>query len=83
MKILYFAWARERTGTAAEDVQPPQEVKTLQDLLGWLAGRDETHAWLAEEQDRLRFAIDQAHARPDQSVSGAREIAIFPPVTGG
>jgi len=83
MRILYFAWVRERMGTAEEDVAPPAEVRTVGDLIDWLAGRGEAHATALADRDRLRAAVDGDFAGPDASVAGAKEVAIFPPVTGG
>ncbi len=83
MKILYFAWVRQKLGKASEDVTPPGDVKTAADLLAWLRGLDEAHAEALADEAALRIAIDQQHAELDTPVSGAKEAAFFPPVTGG
>lgn len=83
MKILYFAWVRERIGHETEDVQPPETVRTVADLAGWLAARGEGYAHAFENPRVVRAAIDRVHARPDSPLAGAREIAFFPPMTGG
>ena len=83
MKILYFAWVRERIGREGEDVQPPETVRTVADLAGWLAGRGEGYAHAFENPRVVRAAIDHVHAKPDSLLAGAREIAFFPPMTGG
>ncbi len=83
IEMLYFAWVRERVGVAEERVDPPAEVTTVADLVDWLAGRDEAHAEAFAERGRLRAAVDQAFVGFDTPIAGAREIAIFPPVTGG
>jgi molybdopterin synthase sulfur carrier subunit len=83
MKVLYFAWVRERIGKAEETVEPPAEVRTVGDLIGWLAKRGETYAHAFETPRVIRAAIDHTHVRPDAAISGAREIAFFPPMTGG
>ncbi len=83
MKALYFAWVRERIGTAEEDLSPPPEVRTLGQLMGWLAGRGEGYAYAFENQTVIRTAIDRVHAKHDTEFSGAGEIAFFPPMTGG
>jgi sulfur-carrier protein len=83
MKVKYFAWVRERIGKAEENVEPPPEIRTVGDLIGWLAARDETYAHAFEKPKVIRAAIDQAHVKPDAAISGAREIAFFPPMTGG
>lgn len=83
MDILYFAWVREQIGTDREQIDPPPEVQDVAGLIGWLAKRSPGHAAALADPARLRAAIDQKFATFDESVSGAREIALFPPVTGG
>jgi molybdopterin synthase sulfur carrier subunit len=83
MKVKYFAWVRERVGKAEETVEPPAEVRTVGDLMGWLALRGETYAHAFETPRVIRAAIDHTHVKPDTAISGAREIAFFPPMTGG
>lgn len=83
MKLLYFAWVRERIGVAEEDVTPPAAVATVADLVDWLAPRSAGHAAAFADPSRLRAAVDQAFVPLDSAIGGAREVAIFPPVTGG
>ena len=83
MKILYFAWVRERIGQETEEVQIPETVRTVADLAGWLAARGEGYAHAFENPRVVRAAIDRVHAKPDSLLNGAREIAFFPPMTGG
>ena len=83
MKIRYFAWVRERIGKAEEDVAPPADVLTTTDLLAWLKGRGDEYAWALERADVIRVAIDKVHAAPDTPLADAREVALFPPMTGG
>ena len=83
MKLLYFAWVRERVGKAEEHVDPPAAVKTIAELMAWLAGRDEQHAHAFDNAKVIRAAIDHRHVRPDTAIAGANEIAFFPPMTGG
>lgn len=83
LDILYFAWVRERIGRAAERVDPPAEAVDVAALIGWLAGRSEGHRAALGEPGRLRAAIDGEYAGLDAPIAGAREIAVFPPVTGG
>jgi molybdopterin synthase sulfur carrier subunit len=83
MKALYFAWVRERVGKAEEEIEPPAEVATVADLIAWLARRDEGYAHAFENPKVIRAALDRAHAKPDSRIAGAREIAFFPPMTGG
>jgi molybdopterin synthase sulfur carrier subunit len=83
MNVLYFAWVRETVGTGHETIDPPESAATLADLLDWLAARDERHAAAFADRARLRAAVDQQFVDLDAPIAGAREIAIFPPVTGG
>jgi molybdopterin synthase sulfur carrier subunit len=83
MKAVYFAWVRERIGKAEEEIDPPPEVATVADLIGWLSARDEGYAHAFENPKTIRAALDRAHVKPDAKLSGAREIAFFPPMTGG
>jgi sulfur-carrier protein len=83
MKIKYFAWVRERIGKAEETIDPPAHVKTVDQLIAWLAARGETYAHAFETPRVIRAAIDHAHVKQDAAIAGAREIAFFPPMTGG
>ena len=83
MKLVYFAWVRERIGKADEDVAPPASVQTVEELMGWLAKRGEEYAHAFENPKVIRAAIDRKHVRPDSAIAGAGEIAFFPPMTGG
>ena len=83
MKLLYFAWVRERIGKAEEELAPPSDVKTVADLIRWLGDRGEEYAHAFEQAKSIRAAIDKHHVRPDTAIAGAREIAFFPPMTGG
>ena len=83
MKLLYFAWVRERIGLAEEEIEPPPGIATVGDLVGWLTGRGEGYAYAFENPNVIRAAIDRHHVRADATIGGAREIAFFPPMTGG
>jgi sulfur-carrier protein len=83
MKVKYFAWVRERIGVAEETVEPPASVRTVTDLIGWLSARGDTYAYAFETPRVIRAAIDHAHVKLDTAIAGAREIAFFPPMTGG
>ncbi|MGJ4941736.1 molybdopterin converting factor subunit 1 [Bradyrhizobium sp. HKCCYLS1011] len=83
MKVKYFAWVRERIGKAEETIEPPESVRTVSELIAWLTDRGEGYAYAFEKPKVIRAAIDQAHVQPDAAISGAREIAFFPPMTGG
>lgn len=81
--LLYFAWVRESVGTGEEQVDPPEAVRTIADLIDWLSQQSEGHAAAFAEPARLRAAIDQRFVPLDALLGSAREVAIFPPVTGG
>jgi molybdopterin synthase sulfur carrier subunit len=83
MKVKYFAWVRERIGKAEEMLELPEDVRTVADLIGWLAQRGEQYAHAFEAPRTIRAAIDQTHVQSDAAIAGAREIAFFPPMTGG
>jgi molybdopterin synthase sulfur carrier subunit len=83
LKVRYFAWVRERVGKPEEELDPPAAIATVADLMNWLAGRGEEYAHAFENRKVIRAAIDRAHVRPDAAIVGAREIAFFPPMTGG
>jgi molybdopterin synthase sulfur carrier subunit len=83
MKLVYFAWVRERIGKTDEEVELPAEVTTIADLVRWLKGRGEEYEYAFENEGVVRAAIDHSHVKPDAPVAGAREIAFFPPMTGG
>ncbi len=83
MKLLYFAWVRERVGKTHEEVAPPAGVRTVAELMEWLAGRGEEYAHAFENRKVIRAAIDRSHVKPDTAIANAREIAFFPPMTGG
>ena len=83
MKLCYFAWVRERIGKTEEQVDLPGNVTTVGELIGWLASRGEEYAHAFENPKVIRAAIDRNHVKPDAQIAGAREIAFFPPMTGG
>jgi molybdopterin synthase sulfur carrier subunit len=83
VKLLYFAWVRERIGKTEEEVAPPATVGTVAELMTWLAGRGEEYAYAFENPKVIRAALDRKHVQPGTSIAGAREIAFFPPMTGG
>lgn len=81
--ILYFAWVREMVGADSETHALPADVTTVAALLDWLSTRSPGHAEALADRARIRVAVDQQFATLASPVAGAREIAIFPPVTGG
>jgi molybdopterin synthase sulfur carrier subunit len=83
MKVLYFAWVRERIGKPEEQIELPPEVTTVADLVAHLSTKGEEYAYAFENPKLVRAAIDQVHVKPGAPLAGAREIAFFPPMTGG
>jgi molybdopterin synthase sulfur carrier subunit len=83
LKVCYFAWVRERIGKAEEDIVLPPKVSTIAELIGWLASRGDEYAHAFENPKVIRAAIDRSHVKGDAAIGGAREIAFFPPMTGG
>ena len=83
MKVLYFAWVRERIGKPEEEIEPPAEVATVGQLIQWLSRRGEEYAHAFANPKVIRAALDRTHVKPDTALAGAREIAFFPPMTGG
>jgi molybdopterin synthase sulfur carrier subunit len=82
-RLIYFAWVRERIGRSQEDVALPAGVETVADLLLWLKGRGEEYENALQYPDVIRVAINQEHVDHRERIAGAREIALFPPMTGG
>jgi sulfur-carrier protein len=83
VKVKYFAWVRERIGKAEETIEPPADVRTVSELIAWLSDQGESYAYAFEKPKVIRAAIDHTHVQPDAIIGGAREIAFFPPMTGG
>jgi molybdopterin synthase sulfur carrier subunit len=83
VKLLYFAWVREKIGRSEENVVLPGFVQTVGDLLSWQKSRGPEYADAFARAEIIRTALDRAHAKPSTQIAGAGEIAFFPPVTGG
>lgn len=83
MKALYFAWVRERIGIAEEEIAPPASVTNVSELMDWLKTRGENYAAAFANARTIRAALDRQHAKSDAPIAGKREIAFFPPMTGG
>lgn len=83
MKVLYFAWLRQRTGVGEEEVALPDDVADVAGLVEHLKSLSEGHAAAFEDMSAIKVAIDQEYAPLDAPLGGAREVAFFPPVTGG
>lgn len=81
IEVLYFAWLRERAGIPRERVET--EAPTVAALVEELRGRSEGHALAFSDLRAVRVAVDQKLAPLDAPLAGAREVAFFPPMTGG
>ena len=81
MKILYFAWVRERIGLPSEELE--NRSGTVRDLIEDLRVREERYAAAFADLSALRVAVDQQLTDFDASIEGASEVAFFPPMTGG
>ncbi|MBV8191068.1 MAG: molybdopterin converting factor subunit 1 [Alphaproteobacteria bacterium] len=83
MRIRYFAWMKRTVGAADEEVALPENVKTVGDLVAFLRARSPGHAEALAEGAAFGAAVDQRTATFDVPIAGAREVAFFPPFTGG
>ena len=83
LDILYFAWVREIIGRDGEQIDRPATGLSIADLIAMLAERGGGYAEALGEQERLRAALDQRFVPLETLIGDARELAIFPPVTGG
>jgi molybdopterin synthase sulfur carrier subunit len=83
VKILYFATLRERIGLSEEELEIPARAVLVSDLIAWLRQRGPEYDSAFAAPAAVRAALDQEHVTPDTPIAGAREIAFFPPVTGG
>ncbi|WP_349433757.1 molybdopterin converting factor subunit 1 [Pararhizobium sp. A13] len=81
--LVYFAWVRERIGKAEETLELPESVVTAGDLLAHLKTLGEEYETALEHENVIRVAINQEHVDHNEPIAGAREIALFPPMTGG
>ncbi|GGE40301.1 molybdopterin synthase sulfur carrier subunit [Agaricicola taiwanensis] len=83
MKLVYFAWVRERIGRPGEELDLPDDLVTVADLIGWLSERGDEYAHAFKRPEVIRTALDKRHAPHDAPLAGATEVAFFPPMTGG
>lgn len=83
MKLLYFAWVKQKTGCGEEEIVPPADMRDVNDLIAWLKTRGEGYAAAFADLGVIRCAVDQEHGDLDTPIKGANEVAFFPPVTGG
>ncbi len=83
MRILYFAWLREKAGVSEETITPPDSVATVADLIEWQQQRGDGYGEAFADVAVVKVAVNQEHVGLDHPVSDADEVAFFPPVTGG
>ena len=83
MKLVYFAWLRERIGIGEEDRELPAHVKTGGEVLAWLSTLGDEYASALSVPSVIRVAVNQEIITHDELIAGATEIALFPPMTGG
>ena len=83
LRLVYFAWVRERVGLGEETVTPPPGTETVRELARWLKSRGEGYEAAFANEMMIRAAIDRSHVKSDAPIAGAKEIAFFPPMTGG
>ncbi len=83
MKVLYFAWLREKAGLGEEDVVPPDTIRDVAGLIAWIRGRGGGPAEALADLAAVRVAVNQEFAALDHPVGAGDEVAFFPPVTGG
>ncbi len=83
MKLLYFAWLRQRLGISEEIVSPPSSVTNVDNLLDWLAMRSPEFNAVFQDRKIIRVAVNQEYAKLNHPLTQDDEIALFPPVTGG
>ncbi len=81
--LRYFAWVRERAGIAEERIELPAGLTTVADVMAWLQTRGPEFANAFAKPEVIRVALDMRHVKASTPIMGAREIAFFPPVTGG
>jgi molybdopterin synthase sulfur carrier subunit len=83
MKLLYFAWVRQRIGIAEESFELPGDVTSVRHLVTFLIARGNNYSEAFKDLDRVRVAVNQEHVNLDHKIAPGDEVAFFPPVTGG
>lgn len=83
MRLLYFAWFREKAGVSEEQVTPPDSVTTVAALVDWLKSRGDGFGEAFADPSMVRAAVNQEYVSMDYPVAPGDEVAFFPPITGG
>ncbi len=83
MKVLYFAWLRERLNRGEEEIDPPAEVVTVGDLITWLRANDEAADLAMRKPELIKAALDTKIVSHSTPLNGAKVVALLPPMTGG
>jgi len=83
MKIVYFAWVRQKIGKNEEEFLLPTQVSTVSELIGLLRARGDGYSEIFSDPARIRVAVNCEHANLDAKLENRDEVAFFPPVTGG
>lgn len=83
LRLVYFAWCKEKVGCAQESVVVPDSVKTVSDLKEWLSSRGDAYADVFAQAETVRSAVNYEHVGGDFALTMGDEVAFFPPVTGG
>lgn len=83
VKLVYFAWVREKIGKGEEELDLPAGVTTVGELLAYLKTLGEEYDQALKFPEAIRVALNQEHVHHSEKIAGVREIGIFPPMTGG
>ncbi|MEC9077899.1 MAG: molybdopterin converting factor subunit 1 [Pseudomonadota bacterium] len=83
MRILYFGWVRTNIGLGEEEISLPPHVENVADLIGFLRDQGDGYRTAFENIRTIRVAVDQEMAGMETLLSGSKEVALFPPMTGG
>ena len=83
MRVLYFAWLRQKVGVGEETVDPPADVTDARQLVDWLRARGPGYDEAFRDLDAVKLAVNQEFADLAAPVKASDEVAFFPPVTGG
>lgn len=83
MRLLYFAWVKQKIGTGDEEISLPDDVNTLEHLVIWLSKLGPGYREALTDLSVIRFAVNQEFADLNQPITNDDEVAVFPPVTGG